>query len=133
MTQVVTKEKEVAKTYFSDVCQKEWQVNLDWHDFERQAQAGRPAVAVRMDEPLPFSELMAKSVELAKQHIGGTLSGLIIASAYKKGEELMMLELDGMNAAFDSIISEEVNMLWGLRESEEIVNSRCVTVFAFEK
>lgn len=133
MIQVFTKEWEITKNYIFDVTSKASVINLDWHDFEHRAQAGRPVVAVKVDEPLAFSELMSEGIGLAKQHIRGTLSSLMIVAASKPGEDLMMEELGGVGAILNEFADEGVDIVWGLLETEDIEHNHCVTVFAFEK
>ena len=88
---------------------------------------------MKVDEPLAFSELMSEGIGLAKQHIRGTLSSLMIVAASKPGEDLMMEELGGVGAILNEFADEGVDIAWGLLETEDIEHNHCVTVFAFEK
>ena len=133
MIQVFTKEWEITKNYIFDVTSKASVINLDWHDFEHRAQAGRPVVAVKVDEPLAFSELMSEGIGLAKQHIRGTLSSLMIVSACKTGKDLMMEDMSGMSECLNEYADAGVDIVWSLQETADIEHHLCVMIFAFEK
>ena len=133
MIQVFTKDWEITKNSIFDVAEKKSLICLDWHDFESRAMVSRPVVAVKVDEPLAFSELMSEGIGLAKQHIRGTLSSLMIVAASKPGEDLMMEELGGVGAILNEFADEGVDIAWGLLETEDIEHNHCVTVFALEK
>ena len=45
----------------------------------------------------------------------------------------MMEELGGMNESFTRLADENVDIIWGVQQVDDITNNRCVTVFAFEK
>ena len=93
----------------------------------------RPAVAVKVDEPLGISEMSVKAIDEIKKNINNTLSSVIIIISYKKDQPLMMDELGGMNECLNRLAEEDVEINWGVQETDEITNSRSMTVFAFEK
>ena len=133
MIQVFTKEWEITKTYIFDVVEKKSLICLDWHDFESRAMVSRPVVAVKVDEPLTFSELISKGIGLAKQHIRGTLSSLMIVSACKTGKDLMMEDMSGMSECLNEYADAGVDIVWSLQETADIEHHLCVMIFAFEK
>lgn len=133
MVQVITREWEIAKTYIYEVALRDGMIRLDWNDFEMKAWKSKPAVAVKVDEPLGISEMSVKAIDEIKKNINNTLSSVIIIISYKKGQPLMMDELGGMNECLSRLAEEDVEINWGVQEADEITNSRSMTVFAFEK
>lgn len=133
MLQVITREWEIAKTYIYEVVLRDGLIRLDWNDFQTKARQSRPAVAVKVDEPLGISEMTVKAIEVIKKNIKGTLLCVMVLISYKKEHHLMMDELGGMNESLFSLADEDVEILWGIQELDEIINSRSMTVFAFEK
>ena len=133
MVQVITREWEIAKTYIYEVALRDGMIRLDWNDFEMKAWKSKPAVAVKVDEPLGISEMSVKAIDEIKKNINNTLSSVIIIISYKKDQPLMMAELGGMNECLSRLAEEDVEINWGVQEADEITNSRSMTVFAFEK
>ena len=133
MDQVITREWEIAKTYIYEVALRDGMIRLDWNDFEMKAWKSRPAVAVKVDEPLGISEMSVKAIDEIKKNINNTLSSVIIIISYKKDQPLMMDELGGMIECLSRLAEENVEINWGVQEADEITNSRGMTVFAFEK
>ena len=133
MVQVITREWEIAKTYIYEVALRDGMIRLDWNDFEMKAWKSKPAVAVKVDEPLGISEMSVKVIDEIKKNINNTLSSVIIIISYKKAQPLMMDELGGMNECLSRLAEEDVEINWGVQEADEITNSRSMTVFAFEK
>ena len=133
MVQVITKEWEIAKTYMLDVVSKAGNVSLDWDDFEVFARQSRPAVAVKVDEPLSVTELTAKALEEVKNVVKGELFGVMVVIAYKNDQKLVMNELNEMNEALPFGDDSDVEVIWGVTPTDDIANARCITVFAFER
>lgn len=133
MVQVITREWEIAKTYIYEVALRDGMIRLDWNDFEMKAWKNKPAVAMKVDEPLSISEMTVKAIEEIKKNINYTLSSVIIIISYKKDQLLMMDELGGMNESLSRLAEEDVEITWGIQEADEITNPRSMTVFAFEK
>ena len=133
MVQVITREWEIAKTYIYEVALRDGMISLDWNGFELKAWKNKPAVAVKVDEPLGISEMSVKAIDEIKKNINNTLSSVIIIISYKKDQPLMMDELGGMNECLSRLAEENVEINWGVQEADEITNSRSMTVFAFEK
>lgn len=133
MVQIITREWEIAKTYIYEVVLRDGLIRLDWSDFEMKAQYNKPVVAVKVDEPFGVSEMTVKAIEEIKKNIKSMLSSVIIIISCKKGQHLMMDELGGMNESLSRLAKEDVEIIWGIQETDEIANSRSMTVFAFEK
>ena len=133
MVQVITREWEIAKTYIYEVALRDGMIRLDWNDFEMKAWKSKPAVAVKVDEPLGISEMSVKVIDEIKKNINNTLSSVIIIISYKQDQPQMMDELGGMNECLSRLAEEDVEINWGVQEADEITNSRSMTVFAFEK
>ena len=132
MIQIIRSEWEISKTYIFDVALRDGIINLDEQDFENMARKSKPAVAVKIDENLDVSELTEKAIRKAKENVKGKLVGIITVVSFKKGNDLMMDEMGGINACFSCLADEGVDILWGLQQDDSITGSRCVTVFAFE-
>lgn len=131
MIQVVTREWEITKNYFVKVAMIPGMINLDWNDFEKKAQKGRPAVEVKVDEPLDISSMIEKAFEEVKKNINGTLSGLILVISYKK--ELMMEELNGLDSILPKLSENNVDVSFGILQDEQTENDNCITIYAFER
>lgn len=130
MVQVITREWEITKTYIFEVALKEGAINLDWNDFEMNAQAGKPVAAVIIDEPLSFAEMGTKAIEEARKAVKGTLSSLIVVISYRKDNSIKMTELGELSEIFAGL--PDIDVIWGVQESDTITNSPTITVFAFE-
>lgn len=133
MIQIVTKEWEITKNYIFEVAMREGLINLDWYDFERRAQESRPAVEVKVDEPLDISSMIEKADEEVKKNINGTLSSLMLLISYKKDKELMMEEMNGLNDILPKLAEDNVDICWGIQQNEQTENDRCITIYAFER
>lgn len=133
MIQIVTKEWEITKNYIFEVTMREGLINLDWYDFERRAQKSRPAVEVKVDEPLDISSMIEKAGEEVKKNINGTLSSLMLLISYKKDKELMMEEMNGLNDILPKLAEDNVDICWGIQQNEQTENDRCITIYAFER
>lgn len=133
MVQIITREWEIVKNYIYEVVLRDGLIRLDWNDFEMKARQNKPAVAVKMDEPLGISEMAVKAIEAIRKNINNTLSSVIIIISYKKDQPLMMDELGGMNECLSRLAEEGIEINWGVQEADEITNSRSMTVFAFRK
>lgn len=130
MVQVITREWEITKTYIFEVALKEGAINLDWNDFEMNAQAGKPVAAVIIDEPLSIAEMGTKAIEEARKAVKSTLSSLIVVISYRKDNSIKMTELGELSEIFAGL--PDIDVIWGVQESDTITNSPTITVFAFE-
>lgn len=133
MVQIITREWEITKTFIFEVVMKEGVMKIDWNDFESNAQHSKPAVAVKVDEPLGISEMMDMAFEEMMKNLTGTLTSVMIIISYRLDQNIMMAELGGMNESFSRLSEEEVEIVWCIQEADDITNSRSITVFAFEK
>lgn len=89
----------------------------------------KPAIAVRVDEPIDFSMMIAKALEEAKKNINGTLSGLMFIVS-RNDEELTTEEISSLDECFSRL---DVDFKFGIQQNEQIENGRCITIYAFEK
>lgn len=129
MVQVITREWEITKTYIFEVALKEGAINLDWNDFEMNAQASKPVAAVIIDEPLSIAEMGTKAIEEARKAVKSTLSSLIVVISYPKGYSLKMTELGELSEIFAGL--PDIDVIWGVQDSDTITTTT-ITVFAFE-
>lgn len=133
MVQIITREWEITKTFIFEVVMQEGVMKIDWNDFENTAQHSKPAVAVKVDEPLGISEMMDMAFEEMMKNLTGTLTSVMIIISYRQDQNIMMAELGGMNESLSRLSEEEVEIVWCIQEADDITNSRSITVFAFEK
>lgn len=133
MIQIKKEEWEITKMYIFDVALRDGIVNLDLQDFENKAREARPAVAVKVDEPLDVSGLTEKAIGIIKENVSGKLDSVMVVVSFKEGNELKMEDLDGMGACFLRLANENVDVVWGLQQADDITNDRQVTAFAFEQ
>lgn len=129
MVQVITREWEITKTYIFEVALKEGAINLDWNDFEMNAQAGKPVAAVIIDDPQSIAEMGTKAIEEARKAVKSTLSSLIVVISYRKDNSLKMTELGELSEIFAGL--PDIDVIWGVQESDTITTTT-ITVFAFE-
>lgn len=132
MVQIIDREWEIAKEYICEVVMREGLISLDWNDFKHFALRHRPALAVKVDEPLPIGEQTEKALAEMKKHIG-RMTSIIVAVTYKRGDDIMMDEIGGLNDCLASLAEDDVEIKWGIQAVDEQPNRRSVTVFAFEK
>lgn len=133
MVQIITREWEITKTFIFEVVMKEGLMKIDLNDFENTTKHSKPAVAVKVDEPLGISEMMDMAFEEMMKNLTGTLTSVMIIISYRQDQNIMMAELGGMNESFSRLSEEEVEIVWCIQEADDITNSRSITVFAFEK
>ena len=133
MVQIITREWEITKTFIFEVVMQEGVMKIDWNDFESNAQYSKPAVAVKVDEPLGISEMIDMAFEEMMKNLTGTLTSVMIIISYRLDQNIMMSELGGLNESFSRLSEEEVEIVWCIQEADDITNSRSITVFAFEK
>ena len=133
MVQIITREWEITKTFIFEVVMKEGLMKIDLNDFENTTKHSKPAVAVKVDEPLGISEMIDMAFEEMMKNLTGTLTSVMIIISYRQDQNIMMAELGGMNKSFSRLSEEEVEIVWCIQEADDITNSRSITVFAFEK
>lgn len=132
MIKTITDEKEITAAYRRSVATEAGIVSLSMEDFEELTSRCRPLLAVTVDEPLPLAELTEKGLEESLRHVPQP-AGIILSIAYKPGNDLLMEELQGMSDALDKCCGEEVNILWGAKESAGLENGRGVSLYVFGK
>ena len=103
MVQVITREWEIAKTYIYEVALRDGMIRLDWNDFEMKAWKSKPAVAVKVDEPLGISEMSVKAIDEIKKNINNTLSSVIIIISYKKDKVKQNLSIESIHLSGNKI------------------------------
>lgn len=132
MISLTTKEWEITKNFIFDVMNKDGRINFDWMDFEGFARECTPSVMVKVDEALSIRHQSVIAVDEVKKNVHGTLKGLLVAVFYKEDETIAMDELKGLQEVL-SDLPAELDVTWGVLQSEDLKNSRGVAMFAFEK
>lgn len=133
MIKVITREWEVTKDYIFEIALRDGLIKLDWNDFEMKAQESRPALAVKVDEPLTISRMVEIAFEEIKKNFEGTLFSLMLIIFYKKDKELMMEEIGGLNDRLSHLAKKGVEISLGIQQNGQITNDRSITIYAFEK
>lgn len=131
MIQIIKQEWEITKTYIFDVALRDGMIKLDWHDFETRAMQHKPLVAVKADEPISLAKLTESALEAIHTYVNNEISSVMVVISYKKDNEIMMDEMGELNEFFSQMADEDIEIVWGIQQADDITNSRCVTVFAF--
>lgn len=132
MIEVTTAQWKIAKNFIFDVLSKEGRINFDWTDFESFAREGKPAVMVRVDEPLSLRLQSVMAIDEIRKNVHGTLFGLLVAVFYKDGGVSIMDEMRGLHDSL-SELPTELDVTWGVLQSDDLNNSQSVVMIAFEK
>lgn len=131
MIQIIEKEWEITKSYIFDVVLRDGLIKLDWHDFEMRAIKYKPFMAVKVDEPVSLSQLTEKAFEMIHKNNHKSLSSIMMVISYRKDNEIMMDEMGELNEYFSRLADNDIDIVWGIQQADDIINNRCVTVFAF--
>lgn len=131
MIQIIEQEWEITKAYIFDVVLRDGLIKLDWNDFETRAIKYKPFMAVRADESDSLSVLTEKAFEMIRKDVPKELASIMMVISYKKDKEIMMDEIGKLNAYFSRLADNDVDIVWGIQQADDIINNRCVTVFAF--
>lgn len=51
--------------------------------------------------------------------------------SYKKDNEIMVDEMRELNDCFSRLADDDVDIVWGIQQADDIINNRRVTMFAF--
>lgn len=130
MIQILKQEWEITKTYIFDVVLRDGLIKLDWNDFEKRAMQYKPCMAVWVDEPVSLSSLTENALEIIRKDINKKMSGIMMVISYKKDNEIMVDEMGELNDCF-SRLTDDVDIVWGIQQADDIINNRRVTMFAF--
>jgi len=131
MIQTITKEWQITKMYIYEVVLRDGVISLDWNDFETFAEKHRPLVAIRNEGDAPVKELVSEAMEEVKKHSSDKPSSIIISISYQKNAEIMMDEMFGLSDNMDEIVSENVEIKWGISQDDNLESKRSVCVFIF--
>ncbi len=131
MIQIIKQEWEITKTYIFDVVLRDGLIKLDWNDFEKRAMQYKPCMAVWVDEPISLSSLTENALEIIRKDINKKMSGIMMVISYKKDNEIMVDEMGELNDCFSRLVDDDVDIVWGIQQADDIINNRRVTMFAF--
>lgn len=131
MIQIIKQEWEITKTYIFDVVLRDGLIKLDWNDFEKRAMQYKPCMAVWVDEPISLSSLTENALEIIRKDINKKMSGIMMVISYKKDKEIMVDEMGELNDCFSRLADDDVDIVWGIQQADDIINNRRVTMFAF--
>lgn len=133
MIKIIKQEWEITKTYIFDVVLRDGLIKLDWNDFEKRAMRYTPFMAVKADAPVSLSELTENALEAIRKNANKGVSCIMMVISYKKDCEIMIDEMGEVNEYFSRLADNDVDIVWGIQQADDIANNRCVTVFAFSK
>lgn len=133
MMTIIKQEWEITKTFIFDVALRDGLIKIDWSDFERMAKKYKPFMAVKVDVPAPLSELIENALEAIHKEINAGLSCIMMVISYKKDNEIMIDEMGKLNGCFSRLADNDVDIVWGIQQADDIENNRCVTIFAFRR
>lgn len=131
MIQIIKQEWEITKTYIFDIVLRDGLIKLDWNDFEKRAMQYKPCMAVWVDEPISLSSLTENALEIIRKDINKKMSGIMMVISYKKDKEIMVDEMGELNDCFSRLADDDVDIVWGIQQADDIINNRRVTMFAF--
>lgn len=132
MIQTITREWEITKVYIYEVAQHDGLISLDWDDFQTLAENHRPLMAIKTEGDDTVTNLVAKAMsEINKQYSDGP-SGIIVSISFKKGEEITMDEMFGLNDIMNDISTENMEFKWGISQNDDLKSKRSVCIFAFK-
>lgn len=133
MIQTITKEWEITQTYIFDVVMRDGLIKLDWDDFRNFAETHRPKIAVKVEEDLPISGLVECAMREIEKYCLGRLASFIVSISYKRDDEIMMDEINGLSESLASIADKDIEIKWGLSPNDNVRYRRSLCIFVFEK
>lgn len=133
MIQTITKEWEITQTYIFDVVMRDGLIKLDWDDFRNFAENHRPKIAVKVEEDLPISGLVECAMREIEKYCLGRLASFIVSISYKRDDEIMMDEINGLSESLASIADKDIEIKWGLSPNDNVRYRRSLCIFVFEK
>lgn len=133
MIQTITKEWEITQTYIFDVVMRDGLIKLDWDDFRNFAETHRPKIAVKVEEDLPISGLVECAMREIEKYCLGRLASFIVSISYKRDDEIMMDEINGLSESLASIADKDIEIKWGLSPNDNVKYRRSLCIFVFEK
>lgn len=133
MIQIITKEWEITKTYIFDVVMRDGLIRLDWDDFRNFAENYRPRIAVKVEEDLPIPGLVECAMREIEKYCLGRLASFIVSISYKRDDEIMMDEINGLSESLASIADNDIEIKWGLSPNDNVRYRRSLGIFVFEK
>lgn len=128
---IITKEWEITEDYIFDVAMKHGLINLDMNDFTKFASLNKPLIAIKADGDGPMSEQMSIALKGINLQANVKVSAVIISMAYNPSSQMVVDEMEGMNANLDELTNQGTNVLWGLREDDGIPYERSVALYVF--
>ena len=133
MIQTITKEWEITQTYIFDVVMRDGLIKLDWDDFRNFAENHCPKIAVKVEEDLPISGLVECAMREIEKYCLGRLASFIVSISYKRDDEIMMDEINGLSESLASIADKDIEIKWGLSPNDNVRYRRSLCMFVFEK
>ena len=128
---IITKEWEITKDYIFEVAMKHGLINLDWNDFANFASKYKPLLAMKADGYGSMSDQMSIALKGMSLQADVKISAIIISMAFEPSSPMTVDEMDGMDVKLDELVSQGMDVLWGLREDDGIPYERSVTLYVF--
>lgn len=130
---IITKEWEMTKDFIFEVAMKNGLINLDWNDFANFASKYKPLQAMKADGYGSMSDQMSISLKGMNLQTDVKVSAVIISMAFNPSRPMVVDEMNGMNVKFEELTNQGVDVLWGLREDDDIPYERSVALYVFAK
>lgn len=128
---IITKEWKMTKDYIFEVAMKHGLINLDWNDFANFASKYKPLLAMKADGYGSMSDQMSIALKGMSLQANVKISAIIISMAFEPSSPMTVDEMDGMDVKLDELVSQGMDVLWGLREDDGIPYERSVTLYVF--
>ena len=128
---IITKEWKMTKDYIFEVAMKHGLINLDWNDFANFASKYKPLLAMKADGYGSMSDQMSIALKGMSLQADVKISAIIISMAFEPSSPMTVDEMDGMDVKLDELVSQGMDVLWGLREDDGIPYERSVTLYVF--
>ena len=128
---IITKEWKMTKDYIFEVAMKHGLINLDWNDFANFASKYKPLLAMKADGYGSMSDQMSIALKGMSLQANVKISAIIISMAFEPSSPMTVDEMDGMDVKLDELVSQGMDVLWGLREDDGIPYERSVALYVF--
>lgn len=128
---IITKEWEITQDYIFEVVMKHGLISLDMNDFTKFASKYKPLMAIKVDGTGPMSRLMSIAMNVMNLQAKGKVPAMIISMSYNPSCPMIVDEMGGMDVNLDGLTSKGSDVLWGLRENNDIPYERSVALYVF--
>ena len=131
LIRIIKDEQEITNDYFINVAQVRGLINLDLNDFMKFTDKYKLVMQIIVDAHISLSAQMETAIEeIGKQGIVG-VSAVILSVSFNPLYPLIMEEFEGVTDCLNNLKRQDVEMVWGIQERDNISNQRSVSLFVF--